>query len=134
MSILTWMGATVTAYLEQLDTWWDHVLAALVCETCGGAFRRHSTRDRAAWTDFTLRTEERIPILRIYCPRCWATHTLLPDFLTPRQRYQTPVGEAVATREEPAPPCCAQTITRWTQQMKVNVPRAIQAVTRWLLT
>ena len=134
MSILTWMGATVTAYLEQLDTWWDQALAGLVCESCGMAFRRHSTRDRAAWSDFAHHTEERIPVLRIYCPQCWGTHTLLPDFLTPRQRYQTPVREAVVTGEEPAPPCCAQTSTRWAHQVKANVPRAIQAVTSWLLT
>ena len=134
MSILTWMGATVTVYLDQLDTWWDHALGRLVCGTCGCAFRRHSTRDRAAWTDFTLRTEERIPVLRIYCPQCWNTHTLLPDFLTPRQRYQTPVREVVVTRAEPAPPCCAQTRTRWAHQVQATVQQAIHAVTSWLLT
>jgi hypothetical protein len=128
------MGATVTAYRDQCEIWWDQALTTLICRTCGCTFRRHSTRDRAAWTDFALRTEERVPVLRIYCPQCWKTHTLLPDFLTPRQRYQTPVREAVVTREEPAPPCCAQTITRWTHQVKVNVPHAIHAVTSWLLT
>ena len=134
MSILTWMGDTVTAYVEQRYTWWDQALAGLACATCGCAFRRHSERDRAAWSDFMCRATERIPVLRIYCPHCWATHTLLPDFLTPRHRYQTPVREAVVTGEDPIPPCCAQTRTRWHRAAKASVPVAIQAITGWLLT
>jgi len=128
------MGATVTAYVDQIDTWWDQALAVLVCDTCGCAFRRHSMRDRAAWSDFALRVEERIPVLRIYCPHCWGTHTLLPDFLTPRHRYQTPVREAVVTGEASAPPCSAQTRTRWKRAVKTRVPQAIQCVIHWLLT
>ncbi len=134
MSILTWMGATVTAYVEQRYTWWDEALATLLCGTCSCAFRRHSERTRAAWSDFALRGEERLPVLRIYCPHCCSTHTLLPDFLTPYHRYRTPVREAVVTHVQPAPPCCAQTITRWTRAVKARVPTAIQYVTSWLLT
>ncbi len=134
MSILTWMGATVTAYVEQRYTWWDEALATLLCGTCSCAFRRHSERTRAAWSDFALRGEERLPVLRISCPHCCSTHTLLPDFLTPYHRYRTPVREAVVTHVQPAPPCCAQTITRWTRAVKARVPTAIQYVTSWLLT
>ncbi len=134
MSILTWMGATVTAYLENRYTWWDQALDALVCPTCGRALRRHSERDRAAWSDFALRAEERLPVLRIYCPHCRGTHTLLPDFLTPRHRYQVPEREAVVSGAAPKPVCCAQTVRRWKHAFGAVVSTAIQAVRAWILT
>lgn len=134
MPILTWMGATVIAYLADHFTWWDRAIAAEVCPCCGGTLRWHSQRDRAAWTHFLHRADERIPLLRVYCTHCKNTHTLLPDFLTPRHRYQTPVREAVVTGAESAPPCCAQTRTRWRRAVKRVLPDVIHQVRSWLLT
>jgi len=128
------MGATVIAYLGELDTWWALALAECRCHGCQTPCRRHSHRWRAAWTSFFLRAEERLPVLRVYCPACGKTYTLLPDFLTPRHRYQTPVREAVVTGEEPAPPCSRQTVTRWRRAVAEAVPTAIQHLTNWLLT
>lgn len=134
MPILTWMGATVTAYVEACHSWWKRALCTEVCPCCGWTLRRHSQRDRAAWTHFLHRADERIPILRVSCEHCKTTHTLLPDFLTPRHRYQTPVREAVVTGAETAPSCGAQTITRWTRAVGIALPQAIQQVRHWLLT
>jgi len=128
------MGVGVIAYLETPDTWWDAVLATQLCPHCLCLCRRHSVRERAAWTQFLLRISERIPVLRIYCPRCRHTYTILPDFLTPRHRYQVPVREAVVSGAEPLPACGAQTVTRWTRAFRQALPLAIHHVTAWILT
>ena len=127
------MGACVIAYLDARDDWWEAVLRTLCCPTCRCRCRRHSVRTRAAWTQFLLRTDERIPVLRIYCPQCRRTYTVLPDFLTPRHRYQVPVREAVCAGTAPAPACGAQTVTRWTRAFQTAIPRAIQHVTSRIL-
>ena len=134
MPIITFMGVGVIAYLETPDTWWDAVLATQLCPHCLCLCRRHSVRERAAWTQFLLRISERIPVLRIYCPRCRHTYTILPDFLTPRHRYQVPVREAVVSGAEPLPACGAQTVTRWTRAFRQALPLAIHHVTSWMLT
>lgn len=134
MTIITWMGASVIAYLAAPDDWWDAALGTQRCAHCHCLCRRHSVRMRAAWTQFLLRVSERIPVLRIYCPLCRQTYTLLPDFLTPHHRYQVPVREAVVTGTEPAPACCAQTVTRWKQAFGTVVSTAIQSVRAWMLT
>ena len=134
MTIITWMGAGVSAYLQAPDDWWDLVLRTQRCPHCLCLCRRHSVRERAAWTQFLLRVCERIPVLRIYCPQCGATFTILPDFLTPRHRYQVAVREAVVTGAEPAPVCCAQTVTRWRRAFVATVSTAIHHLRAWLLT
>jgi len=128
------MGATVTAYLAQHDEGWDQVVGALDCPQCHHALRRHSTRWRAAWTHFFRRADERIPILRLYCPQCRATYTLLPDFLTPRHRYQAPIREAVVAAPEAVAPCSAQTRRRWTGVFKALAPTVLHHLASWLLT
>jgi len=133
MTIITWMGACVIAYLAAQDDWWDAVLATQRCLHCQSLCRRHSVRERAAWTQFLLRACERIPVLRIYCPHCRNTYTVLPDFLTPRHRYQVPVREAVVTNEEPVPACGAQTVTRWKSAFRDAIPLAIHHVTSCIL-
>jgi hypothetical protein len=90
-------------------------------------------RERAAWTQFLLRASERIPLLRIYCPQCSATYTVLPDFLTPRHRYQVLVREAVVTGAVSVPPCCAQTVRRWRQAFGAASTLAIHHITSWIL-
>ena len=127
------MGANVMAYLDERYTWWDAVLATQRCLHCQSLYRRHSVRERAAWTQFLLRACERIPVLRIYCPHCRKTYTVLPDFLTPRHRYQVPVREAVVTNEEPMPACGAQTVTRWKSAFRIAISLAIHQVTSWIL-
>ncbi len=134
MTIITWMGAGVTAYLEAQDEWWDAVLRTHLCPHCLCLCRRHSVRTRAAWTQFLLRVSERIPVLRIYCPHCRATYTVLPDFLTPHHRYQVAVREAVVTDVAQAPGCCAQTVTRWKRAFRTAIPLAIHHLTAWILT
>ena len=134
MTIITWMGACVTAYLAATDDWWDAVLGAQLCPHCHCLCRRHSVRQRAAWQQFLLRASERIPVLRIYCPRCRHTYTLLPDFLTPHHRYRVPEREAVVTQVEAVPVCCAQTVRRWKRAFGSVVSTALQAVRGWILT
>jgi hypothetical protein len=127
------MGANVIAYLNGRLDWWDDVLATQRCPHCQGPCRRHSVRERAAWTQFLLRARERIPLLRIYCPQCSTVFTVLPDFLTPRHRYQVPVREAVVTGTESVPPCCAQTARRWQAAWATTLPHAIHHVTSMIL-
>ena len=131
MTILAWMGTTVADYQADYHKWWDRVEQELVCQ-CGHAFRRHSTRSRAAWTAFCNHLDERILLLRLYCPHCHVTHTVLPDLLKPFHRYQTPVREAVLTAVE-AEPCSRPTLTRWKRALSQAVPMAIHHLTSWLL-
>ena len=133
MSIITWMGANVSAYLEGRDAWWDAVLQTQRCPHCQGLCRRHAVRARAAWSQFLLHAVERIPVLRIYCPQCSATYTVLPDFLTPRHRYQVPVREAVVSGAVSVPPCGAQTVRRWRQAFGAAITQAIHHVTTRIL-
>jgi transposase len=134
MPIITWMGDTVLAYLDSHYDWWDKFLLVSLCSQCHCLFRRHSERSRAAWSDFLHRDRERIPILRIYCPLCGTTHTVLPDFLTPRHRYQVPVREAVVVKQDHAPPCCAQTVRRWKAAFRQVIAITIQQIISWILT
>ena len=127
------MGASVSAYLAGRFDWWDAVLETQCCPHCHCLCRRHSVRERAAWTQFLLRARERIPLLRIYCPQCFATYTVLPDFLTPRHRYQVLVREAVVTGAVAVTPCCAQTVRRWRQAFGAALMRAIHHVTTSIL-
>jgi hypothetical protein len=134
MPIISWMGATVSEYIADYFKWWDLALLSQFCPICNGALCWHSKRDRAAWTDFLLRADERILLLRVSCKQCKATHTLLPDFLTPHHRYQTPVREAVVTGEQAVPPCCAQTISRWKRAVEATLRTALHYITSWILT
>jgi hypothetical protein len=127
------MGATVSAYLADPFTRWDAVLKTQQCPHCQCLCRRHSVRWRAAWTQFLLRAAERIPLLRIYCPLCFATFTILPDFLTPHHRYQVLVREAVVTGAVSVPPCCTQTARRWRHAFGAAIAKAVHHVTSWLL-
>ena len=127
------MGASVSAYLEGRYAWWDGVLDTQCCPHCHCLCRRHSVRERAAWTQFLLRAGERIPLLRIYCPQCFATYTILPDFLTPRHRYQVLVREAVVTGAVSVPPCCPQTVRRWRQAFGAAITLAVHHVTALIL-
>jgi hypothetical protein len=133
MSIITWMGSSVSAYLEGRYAWWDAVLDTQRCSQCKCLCRRHSVRERAAWTQFLLRASERIPLMRIYCPQCFATYTVLPDFLTPRHRYQVLVREAAVTSAESVPPCCTQTVRRWRKAFGAAITMAVHHVTSLLL-
>ena len=133
MSIITWMGASVSAYLADPYAWWDAVLDAQRCLHCQCPCRRHSVRKRAAWSQFLLPARESIPLLRIYCPQYCATFTILPDFLTPRHRYQVLVREAVVTSSVSVPPCCPQTVRRWRQAFGPALTLAIHYVTAKIL-
>lgn len=125
------MGHAVEEYLATLYDWWDAVLQAARCPHCQCAYRRHQTRERAAWEDGDH--AQRILVLRIRCPSCGRTRTVLPDFLTPYRRYLTPVREAVITGTEPAPPCEARTARRWVAAFRARVTAAIAQVTARVL-
>ena len=90
----------------------DPVLRILACPRCGAcALRRHDSRPRGVWDGSD--DPPVIPVMRVCCPGCRATHTVLPDFLTPYRRYPTPLREAVLVGTEPAPPCDERTVRRW---------------------
>lgn len=126
------MGYSVEEYLASLLDWWDAVLLTARCPHCHGLYRRHQTRDRAAWDDCDH--AQRLLVLRVRCSVCDRTQTVLPDFLTPYRRYRTPVREAVVTGEEAAKPCDERTVRRWQCAFATAVPLAVHAVTSWLLT
>ena len=101
------------------------------CPHCHCTYRRHQSRERAAWDDGD--PAQRILVLRIRCPSCGTTQTVLPDFLTPYRRYLTPVREAVVTGAESAPPCDARTARRWVAAFRARVTAAIAQVTARVL-
>jgi len=125
------MGHAVEEYLAALYDWWDTVLQAARCPHCQCAYRRHQARERAAWVDGDH--AQRILVLRIRCPSCGRTRTVLPDFLTPYRRYLTPVREAVVTGRDAAPPCEARTARRWVAAFRGRVTAAIAHVTARVL-
>lgn len=125
------MGRSVEEYLATLHEWWDAVLRTATCPRCHGACRRHQTRTRAAWDD--CEHAQRILVLRIRCPACGTTQTVIPDFLTPYRRYLTPVREAVVTGAESAPPCDDRTARRWVAAFRARVTAAIAQVTALVL-
>ena len=125
------MGRSVEEYLAALHDWWDAVLRTATCPRCHRGYRRHQTRDRAAWED--CEHTQRILVLRIRCPACGVTHTVLPDFLTPYHRYLTPVREAVVAGSEPAPPCDERTARRWVGAFDTAVKTAIHHLTTRVL-
>jgi len=125
------MGHSVEEYLATLDAWWDVVLQTARCPHCHGRCRRQQTRDRAAWDDGDH--AQRLLVLRLRCPACGRTQTVLPDFLTPYRRYRTPVREAVVTGAASAPPCDARTARRWIAVFRAGVTAAIAQVTALVL-
>ena len=125
------MGHSVEEYLAALHDWWDAVLCTARCPRCQCAYRQHQTRARAAWEDGDH--GQRLLVLRIRCPSCGATQTVLPDFLTPYRRYRTPVREAVVTGADRAPPCDARTARRWIAAFRAHVTAAIAQVTALVL-
>jgi len=121
------MGRSVEEYLATLHEWWDAVLRTATCPRCHCAYRQHQTRDRAAWEDGDH--AQRILVLRIRCPVCGATQTVLPDFLTPYRRYLTPVREGVITGADAAPACDARTARRWLTSFRARIAEGIQILT-----
>ena len=127
------MGRSVEEYLATCHEWWEAVLRTEQCPRCHRAYHRHQTRDRAAWEDCE-HAHQRILVLRIRCPVCGVTRTVLPDFLTPYRRYLTPVREAMVASEEAAPPCDERTARRWRGAFDTAVKTAIHHVTNRILT
>ena len=121
------MGRSVEEYLATLHEWWDVVLRTATCPRCHGAYRRHQTRTRAAWDD--CEHAQRILVLRIRCPACGTTQTVLPDFLTRYRRYLTPVREGVITGADPAPACDARTARRWLTAFRTRITEGLQMLT-----
>ena len=119
------MGRSVEEYLAALYDWWDTVLQTARCPHCQCAYRRHQTRERAAWDDGDH--AQRILVLRIRCPSCGRTRTVLPDFLTPYRRYLTPVRERVITGAVPA--CDARTARRWLTAFRARITAGLQTLT-----
>lgn len=125
------MGQSVEEYLAFLLDWWDALLRHERCPQCHGPYRRHQTRERAAWDDCDH--AQRILVLRIRCPGCGITRTVLPDFLTPYRRYRTDVREAVVAEETSAPPCDARTARRWVRAFRARITEAIASLTAGVL-
>jgi len=125
------MGHSVEEYLATLCDCWAAVLRSARCPRCDCCYRKHQVRDRAAWED--CEHAGRIPILRIRCPNCGRTSTVLPDFLTPLRRYLTPIREAVVTGKDTAPPCDERTARRWVGAFRADVKTAIHHVTNLIL-
>ncbi len=110
--IVVYLGSSIEEYRVTYPEALDRALRTLVCPRCGaGTLRRHDSRLRGVWDGSDdLPT---IPVLRVRCPGCHTTHTVLPDFLTPYRRYPTPLREAVVSGAELAPPCDERTARRW---------------------
>ena len=119
------MGATVAIYLRNHHVFWDALLKTVLCPCCQRTYHRHQVRDRAAWAD--CEHDERIPVLRIRCPTCRATRTLLPDFLSPHRRYRNAPREAVLAAATPAThaPCDTRTARRWLQAFAAAITDGI---------
>ena len=90
---------------------------------CQDECKRHGWRKRKARTREAVIT---IPVLRVRCPKCGKTRTILPDFLKPYGRYIQDVRqEAVLAQLAGVPAeraaCCGpavETVRRWLAEFK----------------
>jgi hypothetical protein len=126
------MGHSVAEYQATLHEWWDAVLHTERCPHCHCLYQRHQIRARAAWED--CEHTGRLLVLRLRCPRCDRTQTVLPDFLAPYRRYRTAIREAVVAEETAAPPCDERTARRWVSAFRARITDAIGQLTAWVLT
>ena len=108
---------------ESVKTYQDHFLHfldnLLVCSRCHGKCKRHGWRKRKA------RTGEEILILlvlRLFCPYCNRTFTILPDFLKPYGRYiQNVRQEAILAQLAGVP-----------AEQAAGLGPSVETVRRWL--
>ena len=118
--IVVFLGSSIDEYRAAFPEVLDPALRTLACPRCGaGALRRHDSRSRGVWDGSD--DQPIIPMLRVRCPGCRATHTILPDFLTPYRRYPTPLREAVVAGVGLSPPCDARTARRWVCAFRVTI-------------
>lgn len=91
MQIVAPMARSVEEYRQHFPTLVAAQLRVTCCPTptCPlkgrGPLTLHQVRDRAAWEtrERPERDAHRVPVARLQCVACGATHTLLPDFLAP---------------------------------------------------
>jgi len=130
--IVACLAESVKTYKERFLHFLDNLL---VCPICQGECRPH------AWRERRVRTKEALVILlvlRIICPRCNRTFTILPDFLSPRKRYiqdirqeailaqlaGVPAERVVETARGPS----VETVRRWLAEFKAIREQAAAAL------
>lgn len=128
----------IIAFLaESVKTYKDHFLhfvdKQLVCPHCRGEGKPHAWRKRKA------RTKEAVMILlvlRVMCPRCRRTFTILPDFLKPYGRYIQNIREeaiiaqlaGVSAGRAAVYGPSAETVRRWLADFKAVREEAAAAL------
>jgi hypothetical protein len=113
--IVAFLAESVKAYTDRFLHFLDNLL---VCPRCQGKCKRHGWRERKA------RTREEtviLRVLRIFCPYCHRTFTILPDFLKPYGRYIQDVRQeailaqlaGVPAEQAAGPGPAVETVRRW---------------------
>ena len=113
--IVAFLAESVKAYKERFLHFLDNLL---VCPICQGECKPHAWRERKART---MEETLILLVLRIFCPRCRRTFTILPDFLKPYGRYIQDVRQeailaqlaGVPAERAAGPGPSVETVRRW---------------------
>ncbi len=130
--IVAFFAESVKAYKDRFLHFLDNLL---VCPRCQGECRPHAWRKRKA------RTEQAtviLLVLRVMCPKCRRTFTILPDFLKPFARYIQDIRQeailallAGVPAERAAGAVCGpsvETVRRWLAGFKAVREQAAAAL------
>lgn len=130
--IVAFLAESVKTYQETFLRFLDRIV--LYCPRCQDKYRRHGWRERKARTGEGMVT---IRVLRVICPHCRHTRTVLPDFLKPYARYIQDIRqEAVLVQlagvpaERAAGVCgpSAETVRRWLASFRAVREQAAAAL------
>lgn len=119
--IIAFLAETVKTYQERYLIFLERI--DFCCTYCNCKCKRHAWRKRKA------RTKEAVIVLlvlRVICPRCHRTFTILPDFLKPCGRYIQNIREEAIVAQLAGIPAerataygpSAETVRRWLADFK----------------
>lgn len=87
MSILLDYPPRLNAYNKEIRS---GQLDDVLCDCCGKKLRIHEYTERTVVWKNRIRS---VTLLRMRCPRCDVTHTLIPSFLMPWERFANHIRE-----------------------------------------
>lgn len=90
MTILLEYRFSINRYCEEITT----LALDIPCPCCNRKLRRHTTNSKTR--DVVTNTKVyRIPIIRLRCPKCDKTFSLIPSFIAPYNAYANYIRELI---------------------------------------
>lgn len=90
MTILLEYRSSINRYCEEITA----SALDVPCPCCNRRLRRHTNKSKTR--DVVTKTKVyRIPIIRLRCPKCDKTYSLIPSFVTPYNAYANYIREVI---------------------------------------